>query len=60
MLARAAGLTPSTGQPTDQLVKVRGIKTTIPFQQEIIAHPDFAAGTYDIGWVARYLEERKA
>ena len=39
---------------------IRGIKTTIPFQQEIIAHPDFAAGTYDIGWVARYLEERKA
>jgi acetyl-CoA carboxylase biotin carboxylase subunit len=37
-----------------------GIKTTIPFQQEIIAHPDFAAGTYDIGWVARYLEERTA
>ncbi|MEX1115111.1 MAG: acetyl-CoA carboxylase biotin carboxylase subunit [Akkermansiaceae bacterium] len=39
---------------------IRGIKTTIPFQQEIIAHPDFAAGTYDIGWVARYLEERTA
>ncbi|WP_367870461.1 acetyl-CoA carboxylase biotin carboxylase subunit [Luteolibacter sp. Populi] len=38
---------------------IRGIKTTIPFQQEIIAHPDFAAGNYDIGWVARYLEERK-
>jgi len=38
---------------------IRGIKTTIPFQQEIIAHPDFAAGTYDIGWVARFIEERK-
>ncbi len=38
---------------------IHGIKTTIPFQQEIIAHPDFAAGNYDIGWVARYLEERK-
>ena len=38
---------------------IRGIKTTIPFQQEIISHPDFAAGTYDIGWVARFLEERK-
>jgi len=37
---------------------IRGIKTTIPFQQEIIAHPDFASGNYDIGWVARYLEER--
>ncbi len=38
---------------------IRGIKTTIPFQEEIIAHPDFAAGTYDIGWVSKYLEERK-
>lgn len=37
---------------------IRGIKTTIPFQQEIISHPDFEAGTYDIGWVARYLEEK--
>ncbi|MFT3992122.1 MAG: acetyl-CoA carboxylase biotin carboxylase subunit [Luteolibacter sp.] len=39
---------------------IRGIKTTIPFQQEIIDHPDFKSGHYDIGWVARYLEERKA
>ncbi len=37
---------------------IQGIKTTIPFQQEILAHPDFAAGTYDIGWVARFLEEK--
>ena len=37
---------------------IRGIKTTIPFQLEIISHPDFIAGHYDIGWVARYLEER--
>ena len=39
---------------------IRGIKTTIPFQQEIISHPDFISGNYDIGWVARFLEERKA
>jgi acetyl-CoA carboxylase biotin carboxylase subunit len=37
---------------------IRGIKTTIPFQQEIIDHPDFIAGRYDIGWVGRYLEQR--
>jgi acetyl-CoA carboxylase biotin carboxylase subunit len=37
---------------------IRGIKTTIPFQQEILNHPDFASGNYDIGWVGRYLEER--
>ena len=38
---------------------IKGIKTTIPFQMEILDHPDFASGTYDIGWVARFLEERK-
>jgi hypothetical protein len=27
---------------------------------EIINHPDFINGHYDIGWVGRYLEERKA
>ena len=37
---------------------IRGIKTTIPFQQEILNHPDFVNGTYDIGWVGRYLEEK--
>lgn len=39
---------------------IRGIKTTIPFQQEILNHPDFVNGTYDIGWVGRYLEEKKS
>ncbi|MDX1679766.1 MAG: acetyl-CoA carboxylase biotin carboxylase subunit [Akkermansiaceae bacterium] len=38
---------------------IHGIKTTIPFQLEIINHPDFINGTYDIGWVGRYLEERQ-
>jgi acetyl-CoA carboxylase biotin carboxylase subunit len=37
---------------------VRGIKTTIPFQQEIINHPDFIAGKYDIAWVAKFLKEK--
>lgn len=37
---------------------IHGIKTTIPFQQEILNHPDFASGTYDIGWVGRFLEEK--
>jgi len=37
---------------------IRGIKTTIPFQREIISHPDFINGTYDIGWVARFMTER--
>jgi len=37
---------------------IHGIKTTIPFQQEILKHPDFEKGTYDIGWVGRFLEEK--
>ena len=37
---------------------ISGIETTIPFQQEIIDHPDFIKGTYDIGWVGRFLEEK--
>jgi acetyl-CoA carboxylase biotin carboxylase subunit len=37
---------------------IHGIKTTIPLQQEILAHPDFENGTYDIGWVGRFLEEK--
>ena len=39
---------------------IRGIKTTIPFQLEILNHADFVSGDYDIGWVTRYLEEKKA
>ena len=38
---------------------IRGIKTTIPFQQEIIDHPDFINGHYDIAWVANFLEGKK-
>ena len=37
---------------------IEGIKTTIPFQQEILAHPDFESGKYDIGLVGRFLEEK--
>lgn len=39
---------------------IRGIKTTIPFQQVIVDHPDFIEGNYDIGWVERYLKERSS
>ena len=38
---------------------IRGIKTTIPFQQVIIDHPDFIEVRYDFGWVERYLKERE-
>ena len=39
---------------------ITGIKTTIPFQIEIINHPDFKSGNYNIAWVGEYLEERMA
>ncbi|MFC4991975.1 acetyl-CoA carboxylase biotin carboxylase subunit [Rubritalea tangerina] len=39
---------------------IRGIKTTIPFQLEIINHPDFKSGKYDIAWVGKFLEEKMA
>ena len=49
-MTRAAGLK----------IMIKGIKTTIPFQIEIINHPDFINGNYDIGWVEKYLEERES
>ena len=38
--------------------KIEGIKTTIPFQQEIIDHPDFINGKYNIEWVSKYIAEQ--
>ncbi len=37
---------------------IEGIKTTIPFQQEIMDHPDFINGTYGIEWVGDYMKEK--
>jgi len=37
---------------------ITGIKTTIPFQQEIMRHKDFRAGQYDTGFVEKMLAER--
>ncbi|RYD81246.1 MAG: acetyl-CoA carboxylase biotin carboxylase subunit, partial [Verrucomicrobiaceae bacterium] len=35
-----------------------GIKTTIPFQQSIMHHPDFVAGKYDTSFVGKLIESR--
>jgi acetyl-CoA carboxylase biotin carboxylase subunit len=35
---------------------IRGVKTTIPFQQRIMHDPDFVRGSYHTGFVARLLE----
>jgi acetyl-CoA carboxylase biotin carboxylase subunit len=39
---------------------IRGIKTTIPFQQAIMHDPDFIRGTYDTGFVGRLIDARGA
>ena len=36
--------------------KIEGIKTTIPFQLEIMNHPDFINGHYGIEWVGDYIK----
>ena len=38
---------------------IKGIKTTIPFQQEILRNGDFRNGKYDIGWVGQFLANKK-
>ena len=35
---------------------IRGIKTTIPFQQAIMHDPDFVRGKYDTGFVGKIIE----
>ncbi len=39
---------------------ITGVKTTIPFQKEILRHRDFIAGKYDTGFVEKVLSERGA
>ncbi len=39
---------------------IRGIKTTIPFQQAIMHHPDFVRGKYHTGFVNKLIESRGA
>ncbi len=38
---------------------VEGIKTTIPFYQEILKEENFLNGNYDIHWVENYMENKK-
>ncbi len=38
---------------------VGGVKTTIPFHQKILAHPDFIAGNTDTGLIERMLNAEK-
>ncbi len=38
---------------------VEGIDTNIDFQLELIRNPDFRQGSYDIGFLGRYMDERR-
>ena len=38
---------------------VEGIKTTIPFYQEVLKEEEFLNGNYDIHWVENYMENKK-
>lgn len=38
---------------------VEGIDTNIDFQLELIRNPDFRHGKYDIGFLGRYMDERR-
>ncbi|NBV84861.1 MAG: acetyl-CoA carboxylase biotin carboxylase subunit, partial [Verrucomicrobia bacterium] len=37
---------------------IRGIKTTIPFQQAIMHNPDFVRGHYDTSFVSKLIDAR--
>jgi acetyl-CoA carboxylase, biotin carboxylase subunit len=37
---------------------IEGIKTTIPFQESIMRHPDFVRGHYDTGFIDRVLQSK--
>jgi acetyl-CoA carboxylase biotin carboxylase subunit len=39
---------------------IRGIKTTIPFQQAIMRNPDFIRGQYNTGFVEKFISSRAA
>ena len=39
---------------------VEGVDTNIEFQLELITRPEFRSGTYDIGFLNRYMDKRKS
>jgi acetyl-CoA carboxylase biotin carboxylase subunit len=40
-------------------VSGRGVKTTIPFHQRILAHPQFRSGDVSTGFVEQFMSEEK-
>ena len=35
---------------------VEGVKTTVPFHQKVMRDEEFLSGTFDTGYIARFLE----
>jgi acetyl-CoA carboxylase biotin carboxylase subunit len=62
MIAKVIGMGTTRQNAIDRMRRalgeyiIRGIKTTIPFQDAILRDPDFVRGKYDTGFVARFLE----
>ncbi|MCP4773674.1 MAG: hypothetical protein GY880_05500, partial [Planctomycetaceae bacterium] len=36
-------------------LRIKGIKTTVPFQKSVLAHEDFVNGKVDTKWVERNM-----
>jgi acetyl-CoA carboxylase biotin carboxylase subunit len=37
---------------------VEGVKTTIPFQKQILSHKNFVEGDFNTGFVEKFLQEK--
>ena len=61
LIAKLIVLGPTRDAAREGMVKalesfrVKGVKTTIPVHLKIMKDPDFAAGNYDTGFIARLL-----
>ena len=38
---------------------IKGIKTTIPFQDDILSTADFREGNYNINWVEKFIDQNR-
>lgn len=66
MIAKVIGMGTTRGHAIDRMRRalgeylIRGIKTTIPFQEAIMRDPDFLRGDYNTGFVEKIITSRVA
>jgi acetyl-CoA carboxylase biotin carboxylase subunit len=66
MIAKVIATGTSRGNAIDRMRRalseyiIRGVKTTIPFQEAIMRDPDFIRGTYNTGFVEKIIQSRVA